>query len=53
MGITDWHPQIIFYLDNGQQFSVRFEGQWLHAGKNYELDQAEAFWSLTEDLVTK
>lgn len=53
MGITDWYPQIIFYLDNGQQFSVRFEGQWLHAGKNYELDQAEAFWSLTEDLVTK
>ena len=52
MSVTDWYPQITFYLDNGRQFSVRFEGRWLDAGKNYELVQAEAFWRLTEDLVT-
>lgn len=51
MGITDWYPQIVFYLDNGQQFNVRFEGEWLDVGKNYEIGNEEAFWSLTHRLV--
>ena len=30
MGITDWYPQIIFYLSDGTQGSVHFESTWLN-----------------------
>lgn len=52
-GITDWYPLIVFYLDNGQRYSVRFEGPWLDLGTNFELENAEAFWTLTKSLVGK
>ena len=52
-GITDWYPQIIFYLDNGQRFGARFEGRWLDIGRNYELENAEDFWVLTRWLTEK
>ena len=56
MGITDWYPQIIFYLSDGTQGSVHFESTWLNVNggrDNYELANADDFWSLTSSLVRK
>ena len=51
--ITDWYPQIVFYLSDGTNAGVRFEAHWLCVGgrENYELEGAEAFWNLTAALV--
>ena len=53
--ITDWYPQIVFYLTDGTQGGVRFEANWLCIGgrENYEIGNAEDFWSLTAALVEK
>lgn len=53
--ITDWYPQIVFYLSDGTQAIVSFEAKWLSAGAagNYEIENAEDFWALTASLVQK
>ena len=53
--ITDWYPQIVFYLTDGTQGGVRFEAGWLCIGgsENYEISNAENFWNLTSALVKK
>ena len=51
--ITDWYPQIVFYLTDGTYGGVRFEAKWLCIGgmENYEISNAEDFWNLTSTLV--
>lgn len=51
--ITDWYPQIVFYLSDDTRQSVTFDGHWLEIGgmENYELANDEDFWSLTAYLV--
>ena len=53
--ITDWYPQIIFYLTDGTYGSVLFAANWLSVGgmENHELFNAEGFWNLTSSLVEK
>lgn len=53
--ITDWYPQIVFYLTDGTHGGVRFEANWLCIGgmENYEISNAEGFWNLTATLVEK
>ena len=53
--ITDWYPQIVFYLSDGTSGGVRFEGNWLSIGgkDNYEISNAEEFRRLTSSLVEK
>ena len=52
--ITDWYPQIVFYLTDGTYGFVSFEATWLSVGMyNYEISNAEGFWSLTAALVEK
>ena len=53
--ITDWYPQIVFCLNDGTRGGVRFEANWLCIGgmENYEISNAERFWSLTASLVEK
>ena len=52
--ITDWYPQIVFYLSDGTSAGVSFEANWLSIGaKNYEMENAEDFWTLTAMLVQK
>lgn len=53
--ITDWYPQIVFCLTDGTRGGVRFEAKWLCIGgmENYEISNAEGFWSLTASLVEK
>ncbi len=53
--ITDWYPQIVFYLSDGTASGVRFEAHWLCIGgmENYKIENAEEFWSLTASLVLK
>ena len=51
--ITDWYPLIVFYLDNGRHYGVRFDGPWLDADRNYEIENAESFWALTSMLTAK
>ncbi len=53
--ITDWYPQIVFYLTDGSHGGVRFEAKRLCIGgmDNYEISNAEAFWNLTSALVIK
>ena len=52
--ITDWYPQIVFYLSDGTNAGVSFEANWLSIGaKNYEMKNAEDFWTLTAMLVQK
>ena len=52
--ITDWYPQIVFYLSDGTHGSVCFEGKWLNVGtENYEIGNADDFRSLTASLVEK
>ena len=53
--ITDWYPQIVFYLTDGTYEGVRFEAHWLCIGgmENYEISNAEDFWDLTSALVEK
>ena len=53
--ITDRYPQIVFYLSDGSRGGVRFEAQWLCIGgmENYEISDAEEFWSLTASLMEK
>lgn len=54
MSITDWYPLIVFYLDDGTRYGVRFEGKWLTVRTvNYEIENAGQFWSLTSALVQK
>ncbi|MBR6027814.1 MAG: hypothetical protein IKP40_01900 [Clostridia bacterium] len=52
--ITDWYPQIIFYLSDGTSHSVHFESRWLEVNgrTNYELTNAAAFWQTTAYLVS-
>ena len=51
--ITDWYPQIVFYLSDGASGGVRFEANWLCIGgmENYEISNADEFWNLTASLV--
>ena len=53
--VTDWYPQIVFYLTDGTSGAVNFEGPWLNTGgtENYEISNADAFWDLTASLVEK
>ena len=53
--ITDWYPQIVFCLTDGTRGGVRFEAKWLciDGMENYEISNAEGFWSLTASLVEK
>lgn len=53
--ITDWYPQIVFCLSDGTNDGVWFEAHWLNLdGRyNYEISNAEEFWSLTSSLVEK
>ena len=53
--ITDWYPQIVFYLTDGTSGGVRFEARWLCIGgtENYRISNAEGFWSLTASLMEK
>ena len=53
--ITDWYPQIVFYLTDGSHGGVRFEAKWLCIGgiENYEISNAEDFWNLTASLIEK
>ena len=53
--ITDWYPQIVFYLSDGTRAGVRFEAHWLciNGRENYELADADKFWLLTASLVQK
>lgn len=53
--ITDWYPQIVFYLSDGTYGGVRFEANWLCIGgmENYEISNADEFWNLTASLVEK
>ena len=53
--ITDWYPQIVFYLTDGTYGGVRFEAEWLSVGgmENYEISNAEGFRNLTAALVEK
>ena len=53
--ITDWYPQIVFYLTDGTHGGVSFEGEWLNLGgtENYAISNAESFWTLTASLVEK
>ena len=52
--ITDWYPQIVFYLSDGTRGGVRFEAGWLNVGMdNYEISGAEYFWFLTSALVER
>lgn len=53
--ITDWYPQIVFYLSDGTHGGVRFEANWLSIGgmENYEISNADEFWILTATLVEK
>ena len=53
--ITDWYPQIVFYLSDGSCGGVRFEANWLCLGgmENYEISHADEFWNLTASLIEK
>lgn len=53
--ITDWYPQIVFFLSDGSHFNVCFDAHWLEIGgmKNYAIGNDEAFWALTAALVKK
>ena len=56
--ITDWYPQIVFYLSDGTTANVTFESHWLSLPEpwplaNYELENDDAFWGLTASLVKK
>ena len=56
--ITDWYPQIVFYLSDGTTAYVPFESHWLSLPTpwpqaNYELENDDAFWNLTAFLVSK
>ena len=52
-GITDWYPQIVFFLSDGGVYRVCFNAHWLEIGgmDNYEISHAETFWCLTRSLV--
>ncbi len=51
--ITDWYPQIVFYLSDGASFGVRFDAHWLEIGgmEHYALANDEDFWNVTSHLV--
>ena len=53
--MTDWYPLILFYLSDGTEAGVSFESTWLcvDGHQNYELENDEAFWSLTAALMEK
>ncbi len=53
--ITDWYPQIVFYLSDGTRAGIRFEAHWLciNGRENYELADADKFWMLTASLIQK
>jgi hypothetical protein len=56
--ITDWYPQIVFYLSDETTAHVTFESHWLSLPApwpqaNYELENDDAFWSLTASLVNR
>jgi hypothetical protein len=54
--ITDWYPQIVFYLSDETTAHVTFEAHWLSLpepwpGVNYALEDDEDFWLLTAALT--
>ena len=56
--ITDWYPQIVFYLSDETTAHVTFESHWLSLPvpwpqANYELENDDAFWNLTAALVNR
>ena len=52
--ITDWYPQIVFFLSNGETRRVCFDAHWLEIGReNYTLSNDGDFWALTAELVAK
>ena len=52
--VTDWYPQIVFYLSDGTSAGAGFEAHWLCSGRdNYALRDDGAFWSLTAALTEK
>ena len=55
MSVTDWYPQIVFYLSDGTCRNVCFDAHWLEIGgmKNYCVLNDEPFWTLTACLVRK
>ena len=52
-GITDWYPQIVFYLSDGSRYNVCFDAHWLEIGgmTHYAVSQDAAFWEITARLV--
>ena len=53
--ITDWYPQIVFFLPDGSHYNVCFDAHWLEIGgmNHYTVFHDEAFWCLTAGLVEK
>ncbi|MBR5109200.1 MAG: hypothetical protein IK099_03310 [Clostridia bacterium] len=53
--ITDWYPQIVFYLSDGTHRNVCFDAHWLEISgmENYCVLNDEPFWTLTACLVRK
>lgn len=56
--VTDWYPQIVFYLSDETTAHVPFESHWLSLSTprpmaNYELENDDAFWGLTASLANK
>ena len=52
--VTDWYPQIVFSLSNGETHRVNFDAHWLEIGmQNFTLSNDGDFWALTAELVAK
>lgn len=52
--VTDWYPQIVFFLSDGTELCVSFNGRNLEAnGKLYELEGTDAFWFITASLIER
>ena len=51
--VTDWYPQIVFFLSDGSRYNVCFDTHWLEIGgmENYSVTNDEDFWALTACLV--
>ncbi len=53
--LTDWYPFLVFYLDSGSRYSVRFDHKMLYLSQSelYNLKYDEEFWDLLGDLYVK
>ena len=52
--VTDMYPAIAFYLADGTQYALHFDGKWLQVdGKNYVLDHDAPFWAAVDALLQK